>query len=65
MGRKTLIEIDEALLDEARQVLGAKTIKETVNGSLREVVALAARRRDVERLLGTDFDPDDRPDAWR
>ncbi len=35
---KTLIDIDDELLAQARQILGTGTKKETVNTALREVV---------------------------
>jgi Arc/MetJ family transcription regulator len=47
---KTLIDINEEYLDAAQQALGTATKKDTVNTALREVTALAARRRDLERL---------------
>ena len=47
---KTPIEIDEEALRTAAAVLGTKTKKDTVNAALREVAALAARRRDLRRL---------------
>jgi Arc/MetJ family transcription regulator len=47
---KTLIDIDEAYLDAAQRVLGTATKKDTVNAALRQVAALAARRRDLHRL---------------
>ena len=47
---KTLIEIDDEYLAAAQQVLHTDTKKDTVNTALREVVALAARRRDLRRL---------------
>jgi Arc/MetJ family transcription regulator len=47
---KTLIEIDDEYLAAARQALGTTTKKDTVNAALREVAALAARRRDLHRL---------------
>lgn len=47
---KTLIDIDEEYLDAAQQVLGTATKKDTVNAALRQVAALAARRRDLHRL---------------
>ncbi len=47
---KTLIDIDEDYLDAAQQVLGTATKKDTVNAALRQVAALAARRRDLHRL---------------
>jgi Arc/MetJ family transcription regulator len=50
MMAKTLIDIDEEYLDAAQQVLGTATKKDTVNAALRQVAALAARRRDLHRL---------------
>jgi Arc/MetJ family transcription regulator len=47
---KTLIEIDEQYLAAAQRALGTTTKKDTVNAALREVAALAARRRDLQRL---------------
>jgi Arc/MetJ family transcription regulator len=47
---RTLIDIDEEYLAAAQQVLHTKTKKDTVNAALREVAALAARRRDLQRL---------------
>jgi Arc/MetJ family transcription regulator len=47
---KTLVDIDESLLAAAKAVLGTTTKKETVNAALAQAVALAARRRDIERL---------------
>jgi Arc/MetJ family transcription regulator len=47
---KTLIEIDEQYLAAAQRELGTTTKKDTVNAALREVTALAARRRDLQRL---------------
>jgi Arc/MetJ family transcription regulator len=46
----TLIEVNKELLTAAQQVLGTKTRNETVNAALRQVTALAARRRDLQRL---------------
>jgi Arc/MetJ family transcription regulator len=62
--RKTLVKVDEDLLAEAKQVLGTNSIVDTVNRSLREVVAMAARRRalDLERRLSESIDD---PDAER
>jgi hypothetical protein len=42
--------IDRAKVDEARAILGTKTIAETVDAALDEVIALAARRRILERI---------------
>jgi Arc/MetJ family transcription regulator len=47
---KTLIDVDEDYLAAAQQVLHTETKKDTVNAALREVTALAARRRDLQRL---------------
>jgi Bacterial antitoxin of type II TA system, VapB len=41
---KTLIDVDDDALNRARTILGARTKKDAVNGSLREVVRLAAIR---------------------
>jgi Arc/MetJ family transcription regulator len=48
---KTLIDVDEGYLAAAQQVLHTQTKKDTVNGALRAVAALAARRRDLQRLV--------------
>ena len=47
---KTLVEIDDEYLAAAQQALGTATKKDTVNAALREVAALAASRRDLQRL---------------
>ena len=66
--RKTTVEIDEELLQEAREVLETDTIKETVNSALVEVIRARARRREVDALQqmkGLDLDDDDvMNDAW-
>jgi Arc/MetJ family transcription regulator len=66
---KTLVDIDEHQLEEARRVLGTRTKKDTVNAALAEVVALAARRRDLERFrsgrLDDLGDPEVAMAAWR
>jgi Arc/MetJ family transcription regulator len=57
---KTLIDIDDEYLAAAQQALGTTTKKDTVNAALREVAALAARRRDLQRLTSgglPDLDP--------
>lgn len=48
---KTLIDIDEGYLAAAQEVLQTDTKKDTVNAALRAVVAMAARRRDLRRLI--------------
>ena len=41
---KRLVEIDDKVLDDARQALGTVTIKDTVNTALKEAAAAAHRR---------------------
>ena len=66
---KTLIEIDDEYLAAAQQALGTTTKKDTVNAALREVTALAARRRDLHRLTSGDLpdleDEDVMQAAWQ
>jgi Arc/MetJ family transcription regulator len=66
---KRLVDIDDDLLDEAKNVLGASTMKETVNRALREVVLVERRRRHAARLSamnGLDLDkPRVMAGAWR
>lgn len=49
---KTLIDVDEEQLAAAQEVLKTETKKDTINAALRQVNALAARRRDLQRLIG-------------
>ena len=66
---KTLIDVDEDSLAAAQQVLHTETKKDTVNAALRAVAAMAARRRDLERLTSGDLpdleDADVMRAAWR
>lgn len=66
---KTVIDLDDEALARAAEALGTTTKKATVNAALRETVALAARRRDLERLLSgvlSDLDdPEIMRQAWR
>jgi Arc/MetJ family transcription regulator len=66
---KTLIDVDERYLAAAQEALHTETKKDTVNAALREVAALAARRRDVQRLVSgglPDLEDDDiMRDAWQ
>jgi Arc/MetJ family transcription regulator len=66
---KTLIDVDEQYLAAAQEALHTGTKKDTVNAALREVAALAARRRDLQRLASGGW-PDLEDDevmraAWR
>lgn len=67
--RKTTLEIDDELFARARQVLGTRGLKDTVQRALEEIVALDARLRSIERLRtmdGLDLDdPEVMARAWR
>jgi Arc/MetJ family transcription regulator len=49
---KRLVDIDDELLEQATSILGASTMKETVNRALEEVVLADRRRRHADRLEG-------------
>lgn len=69
MVRKTTLEVDEALLQRAQEVLGTRGLKATVHRAFEEVLAANARRRAVQQLREMDGLDLDRPDvmasAWR
>ena len=48
---KTLVDVNEEYLAAAQEVLHTETKKDTINAALRAVAALAARRRDLKRLV--------------
>lgn len=52
--RKTSVEIDDKLIEQARILLGTSSIKETINGALREVIRREARREEVRALAQMD-----------
>jgi Arc/MetJ family transcription regulator len=66
---KTLVDIDDDLLRAVSVALGTHTKKDTVNEALREVVALHARRRDLDWLrtgrLDAMAEPGARAAAWQ
>ena len=67
--RKTSFEIDTAKVAEAKAILGTKTLTETIDAALAEVVRAHQRQELVELLftpgrLALD-DPDVMSDAWR
>ncbi len=70
---KRLIDVDDDVLEAAKQVLGTDTIKDTVNSALRASVQAAERRQrlDAEALkrfadASRDLlDDDVMADAWR
>ena len=67
--RKTSVEIDEELLEAAKRILATTTVKDTVEGALREVARVEARRREVETLTEMKVldlaDPDVMAGSWR
>ena len=66
---KRLVDIDDELLERVREMTGAATMKEAVNGALQHVVDFDLRLRHVRRLLtleGIDLaDEQVMNDAWR
>lgn len=67
---KTLVDIDDELLEAAREALGTSTKKDTVNAALREVIAMQRRSQaadDLVEWLGRNDPWDDsvRDRAWR
>ncbi len=69
---KRLVEIDDDLLEQARQALGTSTIKETVNTALLEETVRAAWCRSITKedlrrageLLQDLGDPEIMAKAW-
>jgi hypothetical protein len=67
--RKTSFEVDVAKVRAAKDILGTKTLTDTVDAALSEVVKLSQRRELLE-LLSTPGaleldDPDVMAGAWR
>ena len=67
--RKTSFEVDFDKVESAKEILGTRTLTETVDAALDEVIRLQQRRRLVELLftpgrLQLD-DPDLMAGAWR
>jgi Arc/MetJ family transcription regulator len=52
--RKTTLLINDALMEEARTILGTRGIKDTVDRALEEVVSMYARRALIHRLQTQD-----------
>jgi Arc/MetJ family transcription regulator len=67
--RKTTLDVDDDLVDQAARILGTSGLKATVDRALREVIAREARERLIEQLEvmdGLDLDkPDVMEQAWR
>lgn len=66
---KTLIDLDEVLLGQARVILGTSTKRDTVNAALREVVRRRLIDSHIEHLKAGELpdllDPDISREAWR
>jgi len=66
---KRLIDVDDTLLEQAGGVLRTRTMKDTVNQALGEVVRAELRRRHADRLVRMDgLEVDDQEvmaGAWR
>ena len=67
--RETSFDVDFAKVDAARKILGTKTLTETVDATLDEVMKLEQRQRLVELLFTAGAlqldDPDVMAGAWR
>jgi Arc/MetJ family transcription regulator len=65
--KKTTVELDERKLAQAAAALGTATLRETVDRSLDEVIARAARERLIKRFSEpTDLgNPAIMQQAWR
>lgn len=50
MARRTTIEVDDALLQQAQEALGTTGLKDTVDEAFREVIRRQLRRRLAERI---------------
>lgn len=65
---KRLIDVDDHKLDVVRQLVGARTLKATVDAAFDEVIALDQRRQALLAARGVDVellaDPDARRAAW-
>jgi Arc/MetJ family transcription regulator len=67
--RKTSFEIDTAKVEAAKEILGTKTLTDTVDAALAEVVKLQQRRQLLDLLFDSDAlaldDPEVMRGAWR
>jgi predicted RNA methylase len=67
--RKTSFEVDTEKVDAAKEILGTRTLTDTVDAALAEVVKLRQRKTLVELLFRPGAleldDPDVMSGAWR
>jgi hypothetical protein len=47
---KTTVDVDRTAADEAAEILGTSTLKETINAALLEVIRAARRRELAEQV---------------
>lgn len=52
--RKTSVDIDEHLVEQAKVLLGTVSIKETIDSALREIVRMDVRRQEIRALVEMD-----------
>lgn len=66
---KTTVEVNDTKVDEVRQVLGTRTLKETIDRAFDTVLANVATERLIRRLQRMDgldlADPAVMESAWR
>jgi Arc/MetJ family transcription regulator len=64
--RRTTLDIDDDMLSKAREILGTRGVKDTVNEALLEVVRVEAGKRFIARLKDNeDFgNPEIMERAW-
>jgi Arc/MetJ family transcription regulator len=48
--RRTTLDIDESMLSQAKEILGTRGVKDTVDEALREIVRIEAGKRLITRL---------------
>lgn len=63
--RKTTLEIDEEVLEEVREILGTKGIKDTVDAAFLKVRREALVKRHMDRMAELAPFIEDRDTMWR
>lgn len=64
--RKTSFEVDTDKVEAAKEILGTRTLTDTVDAALEEIVKRQKRERLIELLSDPDmFDPEIMKGAWR
>lgn len=52
--KKTSVVIDDSLLEQAQDLLGTRSIRDTIDTALREIVRNEARRQEIAALSEMD-----------